>query len=181
MTEDKRIPDDRPVKLVDIAAQLGVSAAGIRKYVLRRGFKPFKLQEGQSKPWFLAYKDAQALIERVEEEKHYRFAPEQETAPAGLSGVYAVELPAYDAAIRLKIGWSDNIVDRLNTYRGLVPDLRVLRIWPCSESWAEQMALKWARHNGRQIGEEVFEFEDNAVAVSSLDDVFGAVGIKPQK
>ena len=117
----------------------------------------------------------------MEEEKHYRFAPDQETAPAGLSGVYAVEVPAYDSAIRLKIGWSDNVVDRLNTYRGLVPDLRVLRIWPCPESWSEKMALKWARHNGRQIGEEVFEFEDNAVALNSLDDVFSAFGIKPQK
>ena len=166
---------------MDIAAKLGVSSAGIRKFVKRRNFEPFKLQEGQSKPWFLSQKDAEALIERVEEEKIYRIAPDQETAPAGLSGVYAVEVPAYDANIRLKIGWSDNIIDRLNTYRGLVQDLRVLRIWPCSESWAEQMALKWARYNSRQIGEEVFEFEDNVVALDSLDDVFGAVGIKPQK
>ena len=146
----------------------------------RRGFQPFKLQEGQNKPNFLSAHDANALIQRLEDEAKYRVISEQETAPPGISAVYALEIPSYDGAIRLKIGWSDNVAERLDTYRTIVPDLRVSRVWPCFENWHERMALKWADQNGRQIGQEIFEFEDNDAALSSLDDLFVSLGITPQ-
>ncbi len=180
MTEENGISDDRPIKLVEIAAKIGRPRASILKFVRRRGLEPFKLQEGENKPYYLSPQDVQALLKKLEDEKYYRIAPGQEKAPPGLSGVYAIEVPAYDGSIRLKIGWSDNITDRLNTYRGIVPDLRVSRIWTCSANWCEQMALTWAERNGRQIGQEIFEFESNDAALHSLDDLFASLGIKPQ-
>ena len=180
MSDENELPEDRPVPLKDIASKIGRNPGTILKVSRSRGFQPFKLQEGQNKPNFLSAQDAKTLIQKLEDEAKYRVNPEQEKAPSGISGVYAIEIPSYDGAIRLKIGWSDNIADRLDTYRTIVPDLRVSRIWPCFENWHERMALKWAGQNGRQISQELFDFEDNVAALSSLDDLFLSLGIMPQ-
>ena len=180
MTEENEISGDRPILLRDIAVKVGRSTGGLLKAARRRGFEPFKLQEGQNKPNFLSPQDAKALIKIFEDESNYRVIPDREKAPTGLSGVYAIEIPSYDGSIRLKIGWSDNVAARLDTYRTIVPDLRVSRVWPCFENWYERMALKWAEKNGRQIGQEIFDFADNDAALSSLDDLFVTLGITRQ-
>ncbi|MGA7979063.1 MAG: GIY-YIG nuclease family protein [Chromatiaceae bacterium] len=180
MTDEKETSDDRPRRLVDLAAELGYSPSSFRKTVRRRGFEPFKLQKGQSKPWYLSSEDAEALRRKLEDERYHRVVPEEETTPTGLSGTYAVEVPAYDGSVRVKIGWSDSITDRLNTYRTIVPDLRVSRIWPCSAKWYEQMALTWAENNGKRVGQEIFEFDDNEASLSALDGLFSSFGIMPQ-
>ena len=180
MTETNQYLDDRPERLADLAAQLGFNPAGFLKVVRRRGFEPFKLQEGSNKPYYLSANDAESLRRKLEDERHYRFVPTSKDRPTGLSGVYAIEVPAYDGSTRIKIGWSESVNDRLNTYRTIVPDLRVLRVWPCTASWYEQMALTWANKNGRRIGEEIFEFDDNQVSLSSIDELFASLGIGSQ-
>ncbi len=180
MTEENGFSDGRPIRLRDIAAKAGRPSRSFDRVARRCGYEPFKLQEGKNKPYFLSPQDAKALIQKLEDESNYRVIPDQKKAPTGLSGVYAIEIPSYEGSIRLKIGWSDNVADRLDTYRTIVPDLRVSRIWPCLENWYERMALKWAEMNCRQIGQEIFDFEDNDAALSSLDDPFVSLGIKPQ-
>ena len=180
MTEENEISGDRPILLRDIADKFGRSTSGLLKLARRRGFEPFKLQEGQNKPNFLSAQDAKTLSQQLVDEENYRVTTGQEEAPTGLSGVYVIEIPSYDGSIRLKIGWSDNVADRLDTYRTIVPDLRVSRIWRCPGNWCERMVLAWAGHNGNQISQEIFVFEDNDAALSSLDDLFVSFGIKPQ-
>ena len=151
MTEEKQTSDDRPRRLVDLAAELGYNPSGFLRVVRRRGFEPFKIRDVANAPYYLSAEDAEALCRKLEDEKNYRVSPDQKDEPTGLSGIYAIEVPAYDGSIRVKIGWSDNIADRLNTYRTIVPDLRVSRVWPCSANWYERMALAWAEKNGRRI------------------------------
>ena len=143
MTEENGYSDDRPIRLRDIAAKVGQNPNGFLRAARRRGYEPFKLREGKNKPYFLSPQDAKALIQKFEDESKYLVNQDQKNAPTGLSGVYVIEVPSYDGSTRLKIGWSDKVADRLDTYRTIVPDLRVLRIWPCVENWYERMALKW--------------------------------------
>jgi len=180
MTDQEDRLTDRPIRLVDLAAELGYSSASIRKVVRRRGFEPFQLQKGPNKPYYLSRDDARALREKLEDEKNYRIAQEVRIAPSGLSGIYAVEVPSYDGTVRVKIGWSDNIPDRLDTYRTIIPDLRVSRIWPCPNKWSEQMALKWAENNAKRVGQEIFEFRDKLASLAALDELFLSLGIKPK-
>lgn len=180
MKDERDSLDNRPRRLVDLAAELGFCSSSFLKAVRRRGFEPFQLQKGQSKPYYLSREDADALRQKLDDEKYHRIVPEEEIAPTGLSGIYAVEVPAYDGTIRVKIGWSDNVADRLNTYRTIVPDLRVSRIWPCAAKWYEQMALTWADNNGKRVGQEIFQFENNNDSLSALDNLFASFGLKPQ-
>ena len=104
MTEEKQRSDERPRRLVDLAAELGFNPSGFLKVVRRRGFEPFKIQDGRNKPYYLSADDADALRRKLDDEKKHRFVPDEEDVPTGLSGIYAIEVPAYDCSIRIKIG-----------------------------------------------------------------------------
>ena len=173
-------PDKQPIRLLDFAAEFGLNKVGKKKFVTRRGFEPFKRQQGQSKPNYISWDDAQELRKILQDEKDHRIPPSKEDFPTGLSGVYAIEVPAYGGSVRIKIGWSENIHERLSTYRTIVPDLRVLRMWPCTDNWHEKMALSYARNNGRHIGQELFEFDNSEVALEAIDKLFSSLGVKSQ-
>jgi hypothetical protein len=98
----------------------------------------------------------------------------------GVSAVYAIYIPSFTDGHRLKIGWSDNLQERLNTHRCIAPDLEIKAIWITSFSWLENMALMWCKTHGKQIAAEIFEFENIDVAVSRLDALFGELGISSQ-
>lgn len=142
MTDASGSPDERPIQLKDVAAKTGYNPASFLKAAIRRGFKPFKLKKGQSSPYYLQAKDAAHLQRVLEGERYHRILPEEIDVQTGFCGVYAIEVPSYQGIIRLKIGWSDKIDERLSTYRTIVPDLRVLRIWTCSGNWCERMGEK---------------------------------------
>jgi hypothetical protein len=182
MQDDGREPDGRPpVPLAKIANEVGYSPNTFRRVAQRRNFVPFQLRQAQNAPYFLTAHDAEALIEQIKQESELRIAPQPNAGSPGLSGVYAVEAPSYENAIRLKIGWSDDIESRLSSYRTLVPDLRVRRIWPTINKWCESMALEWAINNGDRIAQEVFEFRNVENALSGLDTLFSLINIKSQE
>ena len=151
------------------------------KAVKSRGYIPFQTKEQRNAPNYLSSRDAKAFLAEIKNEKDLRFKPKQEVVQTGLSGVYAVEAPSYDGTVRLKIGWSDDIENRLNNYRTLVPDLRVRRVWSTTKKWCEDMALTWAVHHGSQIAQEVFELPNIDAALSELDTLFSKIGIRPQE
>ena len=162
-----------------IAGLAGVTARTIRRRAEKKGLKLFRSGGGKSAPYLLGKRDADELIAEIKNEEISGYQPGQDGAPTGVSGVYAVEVPAYDGSRRVKIGWSDNTSERLNTYRSIVPDLKTPFIWRTGENWSERMALKWAGKNGNQISQsEVFEFPDIDAAIGGLDDLFANFDIK---
>jgi hypothetical protein len=42
------------------------------------------------------------------------------------------------------------------------------------------MALTWAENNGKRVGQEIVEFDDNEASLSALDGLFSSFWIMPQ-
>lgn len=174
------LPDEgtsRPVPLKQIADELGFHTSAVRKAVVRRGYAPFRLAEGMNKPLYLTREDAESFKKQIESERDNAVLPTDKITQAKVGGVYYIEVPAYDGRIRVKIGWSDNVPDRLATYRTIVPDLRVRAIWQTSDAWCERAALKCAENLGRRIHQELFEFGDDEHALRELIGLFSKMGI----
>jgi hypothetical protein len=169
---------DRPVSLKQLADEIGFHSSSIRKIVVRRGFTPFRLSEGKNKPLYLKATDAEAFKQQISNEQNNRVIPKTGISSSKISGVYIIEVPSYEGKNRFKIGWSDNLSDRLATYRTIVPDLRVKAVWQTSDSWCERAALKCAERFGRRVHQELFEFEDINSALNELNDLFSKMGIR---
>lgn len=172
--------NEKPIPLLQLANDLGFHRNSIKACVISRGFRPFRVRESTNSALYLTHNEAEQFTERIilERENVYREYDHMEPIQLGISGVYAIEVPSYDSCIRIKIGWSDDIDSRLNTYRTVIPDLQIQSIWPTTESWFEKMALRWARNNGKQISQEIFEFSDIESAINALSRIFNELGIR---
>jgi hypothetical protein len=169
---------DRPVSLKQLAEELGFHTSSVRKVVVRRGFVPFSLSEGKNKPLFLKPEDAESFKQQIENERNNSVVAKVGISPSRISGVYFIEVPSYEGINRIKIGWSDNLSDRLSAYRTIVPDLRVKAFWQTTDAWCERAALKCAERLGKRIHQELFEFEDTDAVLSELTELFLKMGIE---
>jgi len=168
----------RPVPLKQLADELGFHSSSIRKMVARRGFRPFRLSEGKNKPLYLKATDAKSFIEQIHNEQNNKIIPKEGVTSSKTSGVYLIEVPSYAGESRFKIGWSDNIHDRLSTYRTIIPDFRVKAVWQTTDAWCERAALKCAERFGQRVHQELFQFDDFDSLMTDLNDLFSKMGIK---
>ena len=116
--------------------------------------------------------------QQIENERNNAVVSKIGISPSRISGVYFIEVPSYEGIIRVKIGWSDSISDRLSTYRTIIPDLRIKAIWQTTDAWCERAALKFADGNGRRVHQELFEFEDIESVLVELSDLFLKMGME---
>jgi T5orf172 domain len=167
-----------PVALVRLAEELKISSTGMKKFVIRRGIKPFQLYKGQSKPYFISEEDANKLRERIENDKNNSVSPVDQKPEPNTGGVYLIEVPSYDGINRIKIGWADNFEERLSTYRTILPDLKIRVIWHTMDRWMERMAHRRASLIGNRVHSELFTFENTERAIEEIKEMFSKVGIR---
>jgi hypothetical protein len=153
-----------------LALKTGFHPGAINKAVIRRGFKPHKLLGGGNK-LFLKEDEAERFSQQITTERLLAI-PRTESLDNHTVGVYFIEIPSYSGAIRVKLGWSEKLSERLSTYRTIVPDLRVRAVWRTTDSWCERAALRCAEKLGKQVGQELFEFTDIESALASLVELF---------
>lgn len=178
MTETPNNTNSRPVSLKQLAEEMGFHTSSVRKAVVRRGFTPFRLSEDKNKPLFLKHEDAELFKQQIENERNNAVVSKIGMSPSRISGVYFIEVPSYEGKIRVKIGWSDSLTDRLSTYRTVIPDLRIKAVWQTTDAWCERAALKCAERNGRRVHQELFEFEDIESVLIELTDLFSKMGME---
>jgi AraC-like DNA-binding protein len=72
---------------------------------------------------------------------------------SGVRGVYLLSIPPND----IKIGWSDDVANRLRQHRTIAPRLKVVAVWAITEPHMEQVALRLMHRAFPHVGGEVFE------------------------
>ncbi len=178
MTETSNSANNPLVSLKQLAEELGFHTSSVRKAAARRGFIPFRLSEAKNKPLFLKQDDADIFKKQIENERNNAVVSGIGISPSRISGVYFIEVPSYEGAIRVKIGWSDCLSDRLSTYRTIIPDLRIRAVWQTTDGWCERAALKCAERKRRRVHQELFEFEDIESVLIELIELFSKIGME---
>ena len=166
----------KPILLKDLANELGYHESSIKRAAARRGFKPFYIGRTNNTPAALNYEDALAFKKIILDERQNKIIDVSKINPK-ISGVYFLEVPDYNNGLRVKIGWSGNVYERLSCYKTILPDLRIKAIWITTNRWCEQAAHKVAANIGTRINSELFIFEDINLALNELIDFFNIMGI----
>lgn len=149
----------------ELGAELGVAGSQLRKICKKIGVNVIYANGQSNGVSFVSADDAALLRKRYSNSKFI-----VEKAPR-VQGVYAVIVPSFTGASRLKIGWSDDIESRMATYRTIAPELKVLRVWQTGFKWAESMVLEIAKRNSTQVFHELFEGNEDAV-MAAIDVAF---------
>ena len=157
----------------ELAGMAGIHSRSVTRDLQRQGYDIVKRRTSKGGPPANAL--ARVDADRYLAERHAGMVVVKPVVPEqtfGIGVVYVVEA----GPGRIKLGWTTNLSERLATYRTLIPDARVLRLWRTETQAVETVALMIATRHGVQIRGEVFEDSDKVLV--ALDEQFERLGIE---
>lgn len=144
----------------------------MRKYVLSKGFSPFKVRTPESRGQLtlaLTQEDAETIRELREKEG---FSSYSVPITNGQGHFYVIQIVPDLAPKRVKLGFASDVGNRLQAHRTSAPTAWIATSWPCMRSW-ELAAIASATRTGCQlVGGEVFDCEDLEALISRCNAFF---------
>lgn len=152
--------DQEYVLVNKLADQLGIDRGNFQKYIKKIGIIPIKIRHKDSRHQrALAVTKAQAdqIIARREEEG---FTKLQQPKELELRFFYIIQLVPEIDPHRVKFGFASNVATRLDQHRTTAPTLKLVKKWPCKQSWEATIIDYLSAQRCKLVFSEVFQVED---------------------
>lgn len=86
-------------------------------------------------------------------------------------------VPEYNKG-RIKLGFATNVEERLGNHRTAAPTAELVRCWPCKRSF-EKTIIAALSSLGKQVRNEVYDFDNVDLIVSKAETLFSLLNITP--
>ncbi len=160
------------VSLKSLAEELGLDRSNMRKYVLKAGLEPHKRRTPDSANQLtlaITPDEAQFIRAKRREEGYDKRSVVVST---DIGVFYIIQLvPELDPR-RLKLGYADNIDNRLSQHRTAAPTATVSKSWPCKRTWESTVMDALTAKHCRLILNEVFECDEPDTLMRFADTLF---------
>lgn len=106
----------------------------------------------------LSREDADKLKAFFDQKQNYEFTPGVSDQSIQRYGYfYLIQLVPEALPDRMKIGYTDNLEQRLSEHRTSAPTLKLIKTWECKRSWDQAAMDSITRENCKQVLNEVYE------------------------
>ena len=142
------------VTIAELAERLGMDRSHARRFILKAGFEFLRTRTAASRRQLtlaLSQTDA-ATVYRIRAERGFNG---DRPSKAAKGRFYVIIIAPEMDARRVKLGYADDVDNRLATYRTLSPSAKVVASWPCKRVW-EAAALDFVGKDCERIGQEVY-------------------------
>ncbi len=143
----------------EIAKRLKVDSGTVRRLIARESESlQLTVHRGKQDRLFLSREDADKLIASYEGRRGPVSPKAEDTAKYDRYGsFYIIQLVPEALPNRVKIGYADNVDQRLNEHRTAAPTARLLKAWPCKRSWDYAAMDSITREGCKLVLNEVYE------------------------
>lgn len=148
----------------EIATRLGVDPGTVRRLIERFGSQlGISVQKGRGKTsnakWthYLSREDADRLVAFYESRHSAQDDEASEDSFQAFGFFYVIQLVPEAMPNRIKIGYTDNLEQRLADHQTAAPTARVIASWPCKRSWDYAAMDSITREGCKWVLNEVFE------------------------
>lgn len=142
------------VLIKTVADELGI----VKEYALRLAKKNgFEIHYGKRNVASLSKADADKLIQGYEPRRATNGSLSESESFDGFGYFYLIQLLPDEIPDRIKIGYTDNIDQRLTDHRVTNPTLKLVKSWPCKRTWEHAATASVTRGGCSHIGGEVYE------------------------
>jgi len=164
------------VRIVDVAAEIGLHPNSVVRKIQRSCIEIHRTGVQRNSDRIISIEDYQRFVREFGESQSRIVPFKAPAAHAGRKGVYAF---VYAFGKLLKIGWSEDVDQRIAQHRTLAVDMDHLKVWLTAYSHDEANALDIAKTMLAQRGVEVFEIgasEQVQALYEKLDQLFALLG-----
>ena len=148
----------------EIAKRLGVDPGTVRRLIERFGSQlGISVQKGRGKTgnakWthYLSREDADRLVAFYESRHSAQGDEASDDSFQAFGFFYVIQLVPEALPNRIKIGYTDNLDQRLADHQTAAPTARVIASWPCKRSWDYAAMDSITREGCKWVLNEVFE------------------------
>ena len=147
------------VSMPEIAKRLKVDGGTVRRLIARESESlKLTLHRGKQDHLFLSREDADRLIANYEARRGPISPSEEDAAKFDRYGsFYIIQLVPEAIPNRVKIGYADDVEQRLNQHRTAAPTAKLLKAWPCKRSWDYAAMDSITREECKLVLNEVYE------------------------
>ncbi len=78
---------------------------------------------------------------------------------------------------RIKLGFSDNLTQRIGSFKTVIPTLKVVKTWPCLRCWERAAIASVTRMNCIFIGEEIIDCDSYELILQRCDEFFSIMPV----
>lgn len=111
----------------------------------------------------LSRQDADKLKAFFDQKQNYEFTPGIDDVSVQRYGYfYLIQLVPEAIPNRVKIGYTDNIEQRINEHKTSAPTLKLLKSWECKRSWDQAAMDSITRKDCKKVLNEVYEGDIDA-------------------
>lgn len=149
------------VGMTELAKRLQVDSGTVRRLIARESEAlQLTVHRGKQDRLFLSREDADKLIASYEGRRGPISPTEEDAAKFDRYGsFYIIQLVPEALPNRVKIGYADNVDQRLNEHRTAAPTAKLLKSWPCKRSWDYAAMDSITREGCKLVLNEVYEGE----------------------
>jgi len=169
------MPDETFVSIKELAKRLGMDKSHARRYVLKLGFKPQKRRTPDSANQLTLTVTAPEAEAIVQQRLDQGFLPSDKAVPYDVRFFYVIQLVPELAPLRVKLGFANDMSDRLAQHRTSAPTATIVKTWPCRRTWEVTAMDALTAGGARLILNEVFEVDDLQDLVQRGDSFFASL------
>jgi hypothetical protein len=160
------------ITIKQLAKHINMDRSHARRYVLRLGIEPKKRRTADSggQLALTVTSDEATYIKQKRDEQG--FLGSTKPIEKEIGSFYIIQLiPELDPK-RIKLGFAEDVAQRLAQHRTSAPTAVVLKSWPCKRSWENTIIDALSAVGGKLILNEVFEFIDIEKMLARADELF---------
>ena len=156
--------------LQQLATELQVDASYLRKFVLKKGFKIFLARAvgTKSQPLTALTKED---AEEVKELWNKKILGSTLPTSTRIGYFYVMRITS-EVPGRIKVGFSNNVDARLDTYQTFSPSAELIGYWPCRMSWERAATDSITRRDCTRLANEVFDCQDVEAVIENANQFF---------
>jgi hypothetical protein len=147
------------VGITEIANRLNINDTTVRRLIARESDNlKLNLHRGKGEKLLLTRDDADKLIAYYEARRGPISPTEQDEEKFDRYGsFYIIQLIPEALPNRVKIGYADNVEQRLSEHHTAAPTAKLLKSWPCKRSWDYAAMDSITREGCKLVLNEVYE------------------------
>lgn len=145
----------------DIADEIGISIDTVRRNSKKLKLEITRRKTPKSRGTLvncLSREDADKLKAFFDQRKNYDFEPSAGDVSVQRYGYfYLIQLVPEALPDRVKIGYTDNLKQRMSEYKTVAPTSKLIKSWECKRSWDQAAMDSITRSNCKYVLNEVYE------------------------
>lgn len=157
------------ISLKQLSENLGMDRSHARRFVLKLGITPHKRRTHDSANQLTLTVTSEEAEKILEARRSLGFSEDRTAVDTEAGVFYVIQLvPELDPK-RIKLGYANDLSDRLAQHRTSAPTAKVVSSWPCKRSWKTTVMDCLRMIGCKHILNEVFECEDLSTLIEHGD------------